>query len=53
MPALRDPGVQDIFIDQALNRADRELKELSGFAGAAASGGGVRGHACLHWKTPI
>jgi hypothetical protein len=48
-----DPGVEDVFVDQALNRADRELKKFSGFAGAAASGGRVRGHACLLWKASI
>jgi hypothetical protein len=30
-----------------LDRADRQLKKFSGFAGAAASGGGLRSHACL------
>jgi hypothetical protein len=48
-----DPGVKDFFVCQALDRADRKLKKLSGLAGAAASGGGVRGHACLHLKTSI
>ena len=45
--SLRNPGVKNVFVDQALDRADRQLKKLSGFAGAAASGGGLRGHACL------
>ena len=50
---LGNPCVKDFLVDQALNRADRQMKKLGGFAGAAASGGGVRGHACLHWKTSI
>jgi hypothetical protein len=37
---LGDPRVKDFLVDQALNRADRQLKKFSGFAGAAASGGG-------------
>jgi len=37
--------MKNFFVDQALDRADRELKKLSSFAGAAASGGGMRGHA--------
>jgi hypothetical protein len=36
-----------------LNRADRELKKFSGFAGATASGGGSVGHAYLLFKTQI
>jgi len=38
--ALCDPGVKDFLVDQALDRADRQLKKFSGFAGAAARGGG-------------
>ncbi|MEY3922432.1 MAG: hypothetical protein RI915_79, partial [Pseudomonadota bacterium] len=45
--SLRNPGVKNVFVDQALDRADRQLKKFSGFAGAAASGGGLRSHACL------
>jgi hypothetical protein len=45
--------VQYVFVDQALDCADRELQKLSGFAGAAASGGGDCGHACLQCKTLI
>jgi hypothetical protein len=37
---LGDPCVKDFLVSQALNRADRQLKKFSGFAGAAASGGG-------------
>jgi hypothetical protein len=36
---LSDPGVKDFLVDQALDRANRQLKKLGGFAGAAASGG--------------
>jgi hypothetical protein len=53
MTSLRDPSMKDVFVDQALDRADRELKKFSGFAGATASGGGLMGHACLLCKTPI
>ena len=37
---LCDPGVKDFLVYQALDRADRQLKKFSRFAGAAASGGG-------------
>jgi hypothetical protein len=50
---LSDPGVKDFLVDQALDRADRQLKKLGGFAGAAASGGGMRGHAYLRRKASI
>ncbi len=53
MAPLGDPGVEDFLVGQALDCADRQLKKLGGFAGAAASGGGERGHACLHLKTSI
>ena len=53
MAPFSDPGVEDVFVDQALDRADRKLKQFSGFAGAAASGGGVRVNACLLWKASI
>ena len=53
MAPLGDPRVEDFLVGQALDCANRQLKKLGGFAGAAASGGGVRGHACLHLKTSI
>jgi hypothetical protein len=51
--ALGDPGMKDVFVYQALDGADRELKKICGFAGATASGGGLIGHTSLLCKAPI
>ena len=53
MTAFCDPGIQNLFVDQALDSAHRQLEQLGGFAGAAASRCRQVGHRCLFWKNPI